>query len=175
MRMRTVILLLCLIAVLAALAAAQPPNAAPPRSDESSSKDSIVDLSPPMGDAKSHPNGGIADEVMELRPWNPMKAMKNCEIGDYYMKQKNYRAAESRYREALEWKPNDAEATFKLATVLEKTGQSDEARSTYESYIKILPNGPHAEESKKALTRLPKNEKIPPISAEKFVGNEAGK
>jgi tetratricopeptide (TPR) repeat protein len=166
MRIR-LLLLLSLLLALTALVAAQEPNSAPPRSDESSSNDTKIDLSPPMGDVSSHPHGGVADDVMELRPWNPMKAMKNCEVGDYYFKQKNYRAAESRYREALEWKPNDAEATFKLATVLEKLGNPAEARSNYESYLKILPEGLHAEESKKALTRLPKVEKPPAVAAEK--------
>jgi len=33
----------------------------------------------------------------------------------------NYNAAISRYREALDFKPHDAEATFKLAEVLNKT------------------------------------------------------
>jgi len=174
MRTLRALLILSLLAftVLAAIqAVCQPPKqdtepvwkpdatAPPPRSDESSSKDTKVDLSPPMGDEASHPNGGIADDVLELRPWNPMKAMKNIEVGDYYFKQKNYSAAESRYREALEWKPNDAEATFKLATTLEKEKQAGEARGLYEGYLKILPRGPYAEECKKALTRLPKAEK----------------
>ena len=50
-----------------------------------------------------------------------MKAMKDVEVGDYYYKQENYKAAISRYREALEVKPHDAEATYKLAQVLDKT------------------------------------------------------
>jgi tetratricopeptide (TPR) repeat protein len=144
-------------------------TAPPPRSDESSSKDTKVDLSPPMGDEASHPNSGIADDVLELRSWNPLKAMKNIEVGDYYLKQKNYAAAESRYREALSWKANDAEATFKLATTLEKTKQQEEARTQYESYLKVLPKGPYAEECKKALAHLPKPAK--PIAAKTTAEN----
>ena len=84
------------------------------------------------------------------------------EVGDYYMKRKNYRAAESRYREALEYKPNDAIATFRLAVVLEKTGELEEARQSYQEYLKILPQGPFAAEAKKALERLkPKKEQTP--------------
>lgn len=136
-------------------------NPAPPRSDraevESSSKDNRVDLSPPAGDAKAHPDGGdVAEDVLELRPYDPHKAMKNVEVGDYYFRQKNYRAAASRYQEALAYKPNDAIATFKLATALEKTGELAEARKAYEGYLKILPEGPNSEEAKKAMQRLPK-------------------
>jgi TolA-binding protein len=123
----------------------------PPRSDnepQSSSKDTKVDLSPPKGDSMAHPNGGIADEAMEMHPYNPMKAIKR----------KNYVAAISRYREALDFKPHDAVATFALAQTLEKTGDLDGARESYQDYLKTLPNGPQAAECRKALDKLNKSE-----------------
>ena len=133
-------------------------SSAPPRSDEpeSSSKDTMIDLSPPKGDSKAHPNSGVADEVLEMHPYNPMKAMKDVEIGDYYAKRKNYRAAISRYREALEFKPHDVVATYALAQVLEKSGDLEEARESYEDYVKTLPNGPLAPECRKSIERLNK-------------------
>jgi tetratricopeptide (TPR) repeat protein len=152
------------------------PNLAPPRSDrvnadalgdepgESSSKDTLVDLSPPEDDAKTHPQSSeiLMDaerasgnsDVSEFHPWNPHKAAKDLEVGDFYFKRKNYRAAEDRYREALFYKDNDAMATFRLAVCLEKMDQPDEARKEYESYLKILPHGPQAEEAHKAIDRL---------------------
>ena len=93
-------------------------------------------------------------DVGEFHPWNPHKAAKDVEVGDYYFKRKNYRGAESRYREALFYKDNDAIATFRLAVCLEKMDQPDDARKEYESYLKILPHGPQAEEARKAITRL---------------------
>ncbi len=60
----------------------------------------------------------------------------------------------NRYREALYYKDNDAVATFRLAECLEKLDQPDEARKGYESYLKILPHGPQAEEAQKAIDRL---------------------
>jgi tetratricopeptide (TPR) repeat protein len=152
------------------------PNLAPPRSDrvnaealgdepgESSSKDTQIDLSPPEDDAKAHPQSsevlmdaeaasGNAD-ISEFHPWNPHKAAKDVEVGDYYFKRKNYRGAEDRYREALFYKDNDAVATFRLAVCLEKMDQPDEARKEFESYLKILPHGPQAEQARKAIDRL---------------------
>lgn len=132
-----------------------PPGGPPPRSDvESSSKDTKIDLSPPSNDQKEHPDGGIADDVLEFRSYNPHKAMKNVEVGDYYFKRKNYRAALSRYQEALEWKPGDAEATLRIGRALEKLDDSENARLAYEQYLKILPDGPYALEARKALERL---------------------
>lgn len=152
------------------------PSLAPPRSDsinanelgdepgESSSKDEHFDLSPPPDDAKAHPLSSdiLTDEtsasgsgdVSEFHPWDPHKAAKDIEVGDFYFKRKNYRAAEDRYREALLYKNNDAIATMRLAICLEKLDQPDEARKDYESYLKILPHGPQAEEAQKALERL---------------------
>jgi tetratricopeptide (TPR) repeat protein len=135
-----------------------PANSAPPRSDdESSSNQTRIDLSPPMGDMLAHPDGGhVADDVMELHEWNPLRAMKDVEVGDYYYKRENYKAALSRYREALLFKPHDAAATFKLAQTLEKAREFEEARAHYEEYLAILKDGPSAGEAKKALERLKK-------------------
>jgi len=97
---------------------------------------------------------GNAD-VSEFRPWNPHKAAKDIEVGDFYFKErKNYPAAAARYREALLYKPNDAVATFRLGLCLEKMDQPDEALKEYESYLKILPHGPQAEQAQKAIQRL---------------------
>ena len=92
--------------------------------------------------------------VSEFHPWNPHKAAKDIEVGDFYFKRKNYRAAEDRYREALAYKENDAMATIKLAVCLEKLDRPDEARKQYESYLKILPQGPQADEAKKATAAV---------------------
>jgi tetratricopeptide (TPR) repeat protein len=129
----------------------------------SSSKDDDVDLSPPAGDAAAHPNSPSSfgasravpePDVNEMHPWDPHQAAKDVEVGDFYFRRKNYRAAESRYREALLYKNNDAIATYRLAVSLEKLDRPDEAREEYESYLKILPEGHDAEHARKALERL---------------------
>jgi len=103
-------------------------------------------------DVEGAPGNG---DVSEFHAWNPHKAAKDIEVGDYYFKErKNYRAAADRYREALLYKQNDAVATFRLAVCLEKLGEPDEARKEYESYLKILPHGPQSGEAQKALQRL---------------------
>jgi len=135
-----------------------PANSAPPRSDdESSSNQTRLDLSPPKGDMLAHPDGGhVADDVLELHEWNPLRAMKDVEVGDYYYGKGNYKAALSRYREALQFKPRDAVATFKLAQTLEKNKELEEAKARYEEYLAILKDGPSAGEARKALERLKK-------------------
>lgn len=148
---------------------------------QSSSKEEVPDLSPPQNDAKDHPQSGAAlheaedaaglyegDEiggVEEFKVWNPHKAEKDVEVGDFYFKRKNYRAALDRYREALYYKYDDAVAMFRLGVCQEKIGEGEEARKAYESYLRILPNGPFANEARQGLERLkslaPQAEKKP--------------
>src|SRR5947208_12703026 len=130
--------------------------------EESSSRDTRVDLSPPSNDEKNHPLSGAAvsdaqeaaSDVQELHPWDTHKAAKDVEVGDYYFKRKNYKAAIERYKHALIYKQDDAIATFRLAESLDKTGHSGEAITYYQSYLKILPHGPNAADAQKALARL---------------------
>lgn len=157
-----------------------PANVTPPRSDRvnvdqldnqpgtSSSKDTQVDLTPPSDDAKAHPKS--AETVLnaedssaledrgsgptQFRRWDPHKAAKDVEVGDFYFRRKNYRAAEDRYREALVYKDNDAVATLRLAVCLEKLNLPGEAMEEYESYLRILPHGPESEKVTKAIEHL---------------------
>ena len=133
--------------------------------EESSSKDTRIDLSPPRDDQKNHPQSGAAisdaedaaNDVQELRAWDPHKAAKDVEVGDFYFKRKNYRAALERYKEALAYKPNDAMANFRLAECSEKTGSPRAAIAYYKEYLKILPHGPLSPDAQKALERLKAN------------------
>jgi tetratricopeptide (TPR) repeat protein len=148
-------------------------NQAPPRSDrdkeagESSSRETRIDLSPPKDDDKNrHTGESISDadedpssDVKEFHPWNPHKALKDIEVGDFYFKRRNYHAALDRYSEALVWKSGDAIANFRMAQCFEKLDQPDEAVTHYLEYLKILPHGPLAGEAQKALEKLQGAEK----------------
>ncbi|HEY3928373.1 MAG TPA: tetratricopeptide repeat protein [Candidatus Koribacter sp.] len=131
-------------------------NTPPPRSDvESSSNETKIDTRPPADDAKKHPNSDV-DDIIEFHHFDPHKATKDIEVGDFYFKRENYRAAKSRYEEALQFKPNDADATLRLAKTEEKLKKYDDARQDYNAYLKIIPQGKDADEARKALAKMPK-------------------
>jgi len=161
------------VVVLAASCLSQQTQAPTPsdrsrEAEESSSHDTRIDISPPKDDAKNHPASKDAVEdlvpeqgievagVQEFHPWNPMKALKDIEVGDFYFKRKNYKAALERYKEALYYKDNDAMASFRLAACQDKLGDKAEARKYYELYLKILPDGPFAKDARMSLDRLAK-------------------
>ncbi|MGA7442881.1 MAG: hypothetical protein WBW82_11990, partial [Candidatus Sulfotelmatobacter sp.] len=73
-----------------------------PATGQSSSKDTQIDLAPPDDDAKTHPQSSAAmaeaetemlggsNGISEFHTWDPHKAAKNIEVGDFYFKRKNY-------------------------------------------------------------------------------------
>jgi len=131
---------------------------------ESSSRDTRIDLNPPKDDAKDHPNSPDAlpdagGDVREVHAWNPYRAVKDDEVGDYYFKEKNYKAALARYQDALDYKPHDALANFRMAQCYEKLNQPDQAIVHYHEYLRILPEGPYSKQAKKALEKLETAEK----------------
>lgn len=134
-----------------------PPDAVPLSQKDSSSRSLIIDLSPPLGDLQKHPDSEAALEaggVSEMHLWDPHRAAKDDEVGNYYLKQQNYRGARWRFEDALRFKPNDAEATFRLAQIYEKTGPPAKAADYYRQYLSILPYGPYAKDSHAALDKL---------------------
>lgn len=154
--------------------AQQDASSKPPDPDqnaqESSSRDTRTDTSAPKDDEKNHPNSSaaVADMdlappgdntgVQEFHPWNPMKAAKDIQVGDFYFRRRNYKAALDRYKEALYYKDKDAVASFRLAVCEEKLGDKAEARKYFEQYLKILPEGPMAKDARASLERLEKSE-----------------
>src|ERR1700685_1338575 len=142
-------------------AKAQGPDLSPPRSDrvnandlgsnvgESSSKDTLIDLSPPENDAKAHPKSAeaIGDAEAATRgagdggafhPWDPHKAAKSVEAGDYYFVRKTCKAPEDPYGEAVYDKQDDAVATCRLVVYLKKRNRPVDALAEYERYLSFL-------------------------------------
>ena len=184
--LKSSLLLLTLLGTTALLGQSAPPSTAPPHTgdtpdvietvpanpgpgkqvktppvsnDESSSKNIHVDLMPPSNDVREHPEDDPNLDTREMHPWNPMRAMKAIEIGDFYFKQGNMRGAISRYREALYFKDKDATASLRLAQALEKNHELYEARKYYQQYLDVLPQGKDAPLARKALERIPRDVK----------------
>jgi len=127
-------------------------------SGESSSRDTQIDTD--IHPDKEEPATPPEDETV-LRPWDPHKAAKDVEVGQYYLKLKNYRAALERFNHALTYKPNDAEAIFGLAITQEKLDLLSLSAQNYRKYLEILPNGPKSKDAQEGLKR------VAPLAAER--------
>jgi Tfp pilus assembly protein PilF len=130
------------------------PDAGNQQAGESSSKDGQMD---PSGAARARPEA-VADpnatDEKAFRSYDPHRAMKDLEVGNFYLKQKNYRAALERFNDALRYKPDDADSIYGLAVTQDKLDLPEKARRNYSRYLEILPQGPHAKECEEALKRI---------------------
>ena len=82
------------------------------------------------------------------------RVAEDLELGDAYMKKRNYRGAEFRFEDALQYEAENAEATFKLAEALQNLGRKAEACTRYKDYLEIEPSGAFSDRAKKALQKL---------------------
>ena len=108
-------------------------------------------ISAPKGDAKQHPNSGVANEVLELRPYNPHKAQKAIEVGDFYFRRENFRAALSRYQELCSGSPVMPSPPLSQPKAREThtfSGGASQLRGVFEDSA----DGPQAKEARKALS-----------------------
>jgi Flp pilus assembly protein TadD len=147
-----------------------PVPAASEQQGESSSKDSQIDFSGASRSSLPVPSGDEPDDKA-FQPWDPHRADKDVEVGTWYLKLKNYRAALERFNDALVYKPNDAEATFGLAVTQERLDLFTQARKNYSKYLEILSDGPRAKECREALKRL--ESRTTPASATDEVARQA--
>jgi tetratricopeptide (TPR) repeat protein len=95
------------------------------------------------------------EEDESLKPkeyaFNPLEAQHDVDIGNYYFKRGNYKAAVSRFREATMWNPGFAEAYLRLGDSEEKLKDRDAANKAYAKYLELSPDGKEAEAVKKKL------------------------
>ena len=96
-------------------------------------------------------------QVSSTHRFTPPRAEKSVEIGTFYLKKKNYKAALSRFLEAIKTDPFYAPAHGQLGKVYEKLGKREEALRSYRTHLEVLPSAREAAKAtdvRKAITRL---------------------
>jgi tetratricopeptide (TPR) repeat protein len=96
-------------------------------------------------------NGGsaaFAQLELATKPYVPPPAWKSVEIGNFYLKGKKYRAALSRFQEAVNTDPYYAQGYLGLGQVYERIGLKQKALTAYQQYLDLLPSAKEAAEAK---------------------------
>ena len=70
------------------------------------------------------------------------KAKEHIEVGDFYFKRHNYRAAVERYRDAVKYGPRMPEGYLKLVRALERESRLEEA---YQACLQFADTNPDSE------------------------------
>ena len=85
---------------------------------------------------------------------DPDKARKAVEIGNFYYKRENYKAAEVRYREAILYGPEWPRGYEKLVRTLETMARYDQAIQACRDFLKAAPDSKKAPEFERRAKRL---------------------
>lgn len=127
-----------------------------PDKSKSRLKRAVDRLAPRCLDAATHTCWSSPGEESPKTSEADREFTKDMEAGDLYFRDKNYKGAELRFRDALHYKADQPDATFRLAETLDRLSQIDEAQTTYRLYLRIQPTGPYADRARIALQRLGK-------------------
>lgn len=90
---------------------------------------------------------------------NPVLAAQNVNIGNYYLKQKNYSAAIQRFNEAIEYQADLIPAYEGLAQAYEKNGQISKAVEAYKGFLEKYPDSPKVKQFRSRLAKLERKTK----------------
>jgi tetratricopeptide (TPR) repeat protein len=94
-----------------------------------------------------------AKSAADQPTWDPLRAEKDMEVGQYYLKKGDVDAAIDRFEDAAAAKPGFAIPYRYLGEAHEKKGQKREAIKAYTRYLDLYP---HAEDGAKVRKRIDK-------------------
>jgi tetratricopeptide (TPR) repeat protein len=115
----------------------------------SSSLAGMSDLLPPADDdaqPEKHNRKGH-----EIAPGHHESAAEDENVGRYYLDNKDWKAALSRFQSALVLDPDNPDVYWGLAEAERHIGQFAEARANYQKVMEYDPGSRHAKEARKAL------------------------
>lgn len=127
-------------------AAENPPNSgdAPPASNPNISSSSSL-----------HDEGSYGTAEM---PANPKRVKEDIKVARYYWNLKDWAGAYLRYKDALRFGPQNPDTLFGLADAEAMLGKNINARKHYEEYLNVAPDGPHAHDATRAISKLPEKD-----------------
>jgi tetratricopeptide (TPR) repeat protein len=110
---------------------------------------------PPAGQGKEEiPPEEDKSLSVDSYSFNPLQAQKDLTVGNYYFKQHKYRAAETRFREALKWNDGFGEAWLRLGEVEEKLKDQHAAKEAYTKYLDLASDAKNAAEIRKKVEKM---------------------
>ncbi len=83
--------------------------------------------------------------------FNPLQAESEITTGKYYFKKGSFKAASARFREAIKWNPQSADAYLWLGNTLAKSKNPKGAKEAYTKYLELAPDAKNSAEIKKKL------------------------
>jgi len=127
-------------------------HAQDPPQESSSKPASPPDDMKPKSPAKQKKDSATQN-ASDQPAWDPLRAEKDLEVGQYYMKKGDVDAAIDRFQDATTAKPGYAIPFRYLAEAQEKKGLKKQAIKSYQRYLDLFP---HAEDRDKVRKKMDK-------------------
>jgi tetratricopeptide (TPR) repeat protein len=109
---------------------------------------------PPAAKQKDKSKRDSATQSAPDQPkWDPLRAEKDLEVGQYYMRKGDFDAAIDRFEDAIDAKPGYAIPFRYLGEAQEKKGAKKQAIKSYTKYLDLYP---HAEDKSKIQKKIDK-------------------
>jgi hypothetical protein len=86
--------------------------------------------------------------------WDPLRAEKDLEVGQYYMRKGDVDAAIDRFQDAILAKPGYAIPFRYLGEAQEKKGLKRDAIKSYTRYLALYPRAEDKEKIEKKIEKL---------------------
>ena len=147
-RTRTILILATLFPLIASCTA----YAYAPR-QESSSKPADAPPAPPAKPPAKQNKDTATQNAPDQPTWDPLRAEKDLEVGQYYMKKGDLDAAIDRFQDATLAKPGYAIPFRFLGEAQQKKGLKKQAIKSYQLYLDLFP---HAEDGDKVRKKIEK-------------------
>ena len=141
-----------ILAAIFLLLAAPQARAQDPSQESSSKPASPPDDPKPKSKAKQKRDTATQD-APDQPTWDPLRAEKDLEVGQYYMRKGDLDAAIDRFQDATTAKPGYAIPFRYLAEAQEKKGLKKQAVKSYRRYLDLFP---HAEDGDKVRKKIEK-------------------
>jgi tetratricopeptide (TPR) repeat protein len=114
-----------------------------------------ADEPPPAKKAPAKENADNATQSASDQPtWDPLRAEKDLEVGQYYMRKGDLDAAMDRFQDATTAKPGFAVPFRFLGEAQEKKGLKKQAIKSYQRYLDMVPHADDGEKVKKRIEKL---------------------
>ena len=136
-------------------AAGQGQDPPPPPTQDPADKPADSPAPPATGKKTPQKNKDNATESADDQPkWDPLRAEKDIEVGQYYMRKGDVDAAIDRFQDATAAKPGYAVPFKYLGEAQEKKGLKKPAIKSYQRYLDLYPKAEDAEKIKKKIEKL---------------------
>jgi tetratricopeptide (TPR) repeat protein len=142
-----------ILAAVFLLSAGQQARAQDPPKDSSSKPASPPDDLKPKSAGKKKKDSATQN-APDQPTWDPLRAEKDLEVGQYYMRKGDLDAAIDRFQDATLAKPGYAIPFRFLGEAQEKKGLKKQAIKSYQRYLDLYPHAEDGEKIKKKLEKL---------------------